>query len=63
MAARCEKRGCEKQAVNTLRFTDTVRTDLDSDYPVVLCEDHAREVQRFAETDVAEVQKWLNTVP
>jgi hypothetical protein len=31
MKAKCEKRGCEKEAVNTLRFTSTVHKNLDMD--------------------------------
>lgn len=61
MATKCGKRGCGKEALNTLRFTDLVRTDLDTDHPVVLCEGHTREAQKFEETDVAGVKKWLET--
>jgi len=60
MATKCEKRGCEKEALNTLRFTDYVYRNVDTDYPVVLCEEHTKEVQKFEETDVAGVKKWLN---
>lgn len=59
MAKKCEKRGCEKEALNTLRFTDPVHENLDTEYPVVLCEEHTMEVRKFAKSDVASVKKWL----
>ena len=34
---------------------------MDTDYPVVLCEEHTKEAQKFKETDVAGVKKWLNS--
>ena len=61
MTTKCEKKGCEKEALNTLRFTDLVHKYLDTEYPVALCEEHTKEVQRFAETDVAGVKKWLGS--
>jgi hypothetical protein len=60
MATKCEKRGCEKEALNTLRFTDLVYRNVDTDYPVVLCEEHTKQVRRFEKTDVGAVKKWLN---
>ncbi len=61
MAAKCEKRGCEKEALNTLRFHDLIHIDVNTDFPVVLCEGHAKEVDKFAKTDVAAVKKWLES--
>jgi hypothetical protein len=61
MATKCEKRGCEKEAANKLRFANYVHRNLDTEYPVVLCEEHTKEVQEFEETDVAGVKKWLNS--
>jgi hypothetical protein len=60
MATRCEKRGCEKEVTNELRFADPVHRNVDTEYPVVLCEEHTIEVQKFGETDVAGVKKWLD---
>jgi hypothetical protein len=60
MTAKCEKNGCGKEAVKTLRFVDQVHTSVDTDDPVVLCEGHANEVDRFPKTDVAAVKEWLN---
>jgi hypothetical protein len=59
MSAKCEKFGCEKEAVETLRITDPFYTDVDSGEPFDLCEEHLKEVQQFPETDVVGVQKWL----
>jgi hypothetical protein len=62
MAAKCGKEGCEKDAENTLRFTDKFHRNVDTDYPVDLCEEHTKEVQRrFPETDVAGVKNWLQS--
>jgi len=61
MAKKCEKRGCDKEALNTVRFTDLVHRNVDTDYPVVLCEEHMKEVREFKETDVAGVKKWLDS--
>jgi len=61
MATACEKKRCEKEAVNKLRFTDYVQKDLDTEYPVALCEEHTKEAQEFEETDVAGIRTWLNT--
>jgi hypothetical protein len=63
MASKCGKKGCEKEAVNPIRFTDLMHTNVDTDYPVGLCEEHLKEVQRFRETDVAGVKKWLESCP
>jgi hypothetical protein len=60
MATKCEKRGCEKEAANTVIFPDPFHRDVDTEYPVVLCEEHTKEVHKFEETDVAGVKKWLN---
>ena len=62
MATKCEKRGCEKEALNTLRFTHYVHRDLDTEYPVGLCEEHSTEAHKFDETDVAGVKKWLDSI-
>ena len=59
MAPQCEKNGCEKEAVNKLRFTDPYRKDIDTDDPVALCGDHTGEAKRFSETDVGAVKRWL----
>jgi hypothetical protein len=59
MPEKCGKRGCEREAVNTLRFTDPYRQNLDSDYPVRLCEEHTDEVKQFQETDDKAVKEWL----
>ncbi len=56
---KCGKRGCAREAANTLRFTDLIRTDVDSDYPVALCEEHTQEVKQFQETDAKAVKQWL----
>jgi hypothetical protein len=61
MATKCEKRGCEKEALNTLRFTDMVHRNVDTDYPVVVCEEHTKEAQKFKETDVDGLKSWLNS--
>ena len=61
MATKCEKRGCEKEALNTLRFHDLIHIDVDTDFPVVLCKEHTKEVDKFAKTDVAAVKKWLES--
>lgn len=61
MTVKCEKQGCIKEAVNTLRFTDVYRTDVDTDHPVRLCEEHSEQVKRFSPTDVAGVKKWLDS--
>lgn len=61
MTAKCEKRGCEKEAVDTLRFTSTVHKDLDMESPVVLCGEHSKEAQRFPETDATGLRKWLES--
>jgi hypothetical protein len=63
MATKCEKRGCEQEALNTLRFTDLVYRNVDADYPVVLCKEHTRQVRRFDKSDVGGVKKWLNDQP
>ena len=60
MATKCGKRGCEKEAFNTLRFTDCVHRNLDTDHPAVLCKEHTKEAQKFEETDVNGLKKWLN---
>ena len=62
MPAKCEKRGCEKAVANTLRFTDLIHTNVDTEYPIQLCEEHTKEVQRFPKTDVKAVKKWLDAV-
>jgi hypothetical protein len=51
---------CEKEALNTLRFTGYIHRKVDTEYPVVLREEHTKEVQTFEEADVAGVKKWLN---
>jgi hypothetical protein len=57
-----EKKGCEREAVNTLRFPDFVHADLDAELPVDLCEEHTKEVQKFPKTtEGAAVKKWLET--
>jgi hypothetical protein len=61
MAAKCEKLGCEREARNTVRYTDLVHTDLDADYPVVLCEEHTNEARTFEKTDDLGLKKWLMT--
>jgi hypothetical protein len=63
MATKCEKRGCEREALNTLTFPDPFHKNVDTEYPVVLCAEHTKEVQQFAEMDVAGVKKWLDTAP
>jgi len=61
MATKCEKRGCKKEAINTLRFTNYVHRNVDTEYPVVLCEEHTKMVREFEETDVSGVRTWLNS--
>jgi hypothetical protein len=56
---KCEKKKCEREAVNTLRFTNFLREDVDVERPVVLCEEHTKEAQGFPTTDVVAVKKWL----
>ena len=60
MAKKCEKRGCDKEALNTVRFTDLVHRNVDTDYPVVLCEEHTTEANEFDDTEIDGVKKWLN---
>ncbi|MGA3162548.1 MAG: hypothetical protein ABSC77_15190 [Terracidiphilus sp.] len=62
MATKCEKKECEKEALNKIRFTDSVYRNVDTDYPVCLCEEHTKEVQKVDETDVAGVKKWLKAI-
>lgn len=59
MPKKCGKRGCEREAANTLRFPDPIRIDLDSDHPGMLCEEHTQEVKQFPETDAKVVKQWL----
>jgi hypothetical protein len=61
MATKCGKRRCEKEAVNTGRFTDLLYTNVDTDYPVVLCEEHSKMAKEFGATDVTGIKKWLNS--
>jgi hypothetical protein len=56
---KCEKEGCEREAVDQLRFTDKIRPHLDVDHPVGLCDERIREAQRFPENAVGAVKKWL----
>jgi len=63
MATKCEKRGCEKEALNTLRFHDLIHIDVDTDNPVVLCGEHTMEVDKFAKADIAAVKRWLGSLP
>jgi len=57
MSGNCQKRGCEKAATNTLRFTNAIWGNVDTDHPVQLCEKHAEEVEnRFSKTDVKAVK-------
>ena len=60
MATKCEKRGCENEGANKVRFTDPFHRNVDTEYPVVLCPEHTKEVQKFEQTDVAGVKQWLN---
>jgi hypothetical protein len=60
MATKCGKRGCEKEAINTLRFHYPFHINVDSDYPVVLCEEHTTEANEFDDTEIDGVKKWLN---
>ena len=61
-AVKCEKKGCEREAVNTLRFPDFVREHLDAERPVGLCEEHTKEVQTFPATkEGVAVKEWLDT--
>lgn len=62
-APRCGKKGCEKQAVDTLRFTDLIHTDLDTEHSVALCEAHSKEARRSPTVDAARVKKWLSADP
>jgi hypothetical protein len=60
MPANCQKRGCEKAAANTLRFTSAIYQNVDTDHPVRLCEKHTKEVEnRFSKAEVEAVKKWL----
>jgi hypothetical protein len=61
MVAKCEIRGCEKEALKQWRFTQYVHRDLDTEDPISLCEVHAREAQEFEEMDVAGVREWLSS--
>lgn len=64
MAAECRRKGCEKNAVKSLRVTDFYRPDVDTDDPFSLCEEHLKEAQkRFPETDVTGLMKWLDGDP
>jgi hypothetical protein len=56
---KCGKKKCESEAVNTLRFTDFIHEHVDVEYPVVLCEEHTKEVHGFNTADVVAVKKWL----
>lgn len=58
--SKVRKKGCTREAVKTLRFTDLAGR-VDTDYPVGLCEGHAQEVRKFTETDIADVGEWLKT--
>jgi hypothetical protein len=59
---KCEKKGCEREAVNTLRFPVFVNEDLDAERPVGLCEEHTKEVQIFPKTtEGVAVKEWLKT--
>ena len=63
MAAECRKKGCEKDAVESLvRVTDLYRTDVDAEVPFRLCKEHLKEAQeRFPETDGTGLMKWLDS--
>lgn len=62
MATKCEKRGCEKEAANKVKFVDPVHENVATESPVALCEEHTKEVQKFDEMDVAAVKKWLGSI-
>jgi hypothetical protein len=63
MLGKCEKRGSEKAASDTLRITDAIYKNVDTEDPIRLCEEHIKEGQRFQKTngtaDVKALKKWL----
>jgi hypothetical protein len=59
MPANCEKKGCKKDATQTLRITDLIYVNVDTDYPVRLCTEHVEEAQRRFKLDVKGLKKWL----
>ena len=60
MPTKCGKRGCEKEGLNKLRFQSLFH-NVDTEHPVDLCEEHAKEAQKFEKTDVDGLKKWLNS--
>jgi hypothetical protein len=62
MATICGKNGCKSRATRTVRFTDLVHTDLDTDFPIVLCDERANEMLgKYEKSNVAGVKEWLNS--
>lgn len=61
MSANCHKRGCKEAAANTLRITDAIHQNVDTDHPVQLCQKHTKEVETFSKEDVSGVKDWLET--
>jgi hypothetical protein len=61
MEAKCGKSGCEKAAVNQVRFTSMIHTNIHNDEPVGLCEEHTKEVKQFPAEDAGQVKKWLKS--
>ena len=63
MTNKCGKAGCDKDGVKRVEFKDLMHPDVNREYPIALCDQHVNELeaQRFEETDVASVKRWLQS--
>ena len=60
MTERCEKNGCEKDAVGQVKFPSGYPR-LDTRYPISLCEEHLSAARRRDPSDVDGLEEWLKS--